>query len=54
MKPLTIKMKRLILKVLVQIIYRFSERTPSDIKYSEKNYRVANAVLAVGELAKLV
>lgn len=46
-------MKKLILKLLEQIIYKFSEHTPPDVKFSERNLRVANAALAIHELSKL-
>ena len=48
------KMKKLILKVIEWAIYRMSEYTPPEVKYSERNYRVAKAALAVGELRELL
>lgn len=47
-------MKKLILKVLEQIIYRFSEHTPPEVKYSERNCRVAKAALAIHELSEIL
>lgn len=43
-------MKNLILKTIQKIIYIFSEKTPPEVKYSERNYKVARAILAIGEL----
>lgn len=34
-------MKILLLKIIKQIIYRFKERTPPEVKYSERNRLVA-------------
>ena len=47
-------MKNLILRVIEQVIYRMSEHTPPEIKYSERNYKVAKAALAVSELRKFL
>lgn len=47
-------MKTIILKLIEQIIYRFSEHTPPEVKSSERNYKVAKATLAVGELRELL
>lgn len=43
-------MKRLILKIIVFIIYRYSERTSPDVKYSERNCKVAKAALSVEDI----
>jgi hypothetical protein len=46
-------MKRLILKVIEWTVCRMSEHTPPEVNYSERNYRVAKAALAVSELREL-
>mgnify|MGYP005997124085 CR=1 FL=1 len=46
-------MKKIILKLLGQIIYMFSEKTAPNVKYSEKNHKVAEATLAIQALTKL-
>lgn len=43
-------MKRRILKFIVQVIYRFAEHTPSEVKKSKRNILVAKAALSVDEL----
>ncbi len=43
-------MKKLILKLIVQIIYKFKEHTSSEVKYSKRNHKVAAAALAIGVL----
>lgn len=43
-------MKKVILKIIEQIIYRFSEKTPPAVKKSERNILVATAALAVTDL----
>lgn len=48
------QMKKIILRVIIRIIYSFSERTPPEVKYSERNFRVASAALAAGELESIV
>lgn len=47
-------MKKIILKLIKKIVYKFSEFTPPDVKYSERNYRVAKAALAIDELIDIV
>ena len=46
-------MKKLTLKFIEQIIYHFSEYTPPEVKYSERNYRVGKAALAIKDLYNL-
>jgi len=41
---------KIILEGLEQIIYTYSETTPSNIKSSERNRLVANAALAISKL----
>jgi len=43
-------MKNLILKAVEWAVYRMAEYTPPEVKYSERNFKVAKAALAVGEL----
>lgn len=43
-------MKLFILKVIEKIIYSMSEHTPPEVKFSERNYKVAKATLEIREL----
>jgi hypothetical protein len=47
-------MKNLLLKLIEQIIYKMSENTLPNVKYSKQNYKVAKAALAVSELRKFL
>lgn len=47
-------MKKLILKIIEKILYTFSEYTPPEVKYSERNYRVAKAAISVKELSDII
>jgi hypothetical protein len=47
-------MKCIILRVIEWTLYRMSEYTPPEIKYSERNCRVAKAAIAVRELRALL
>jgi len=43
-------MKRTALKLAKEVVYEYSETTTPEVKHSEQNYLVANAVLAIGKL----
>lgn len=43
-------MKIILLKILSKIVYRFSEHPQPNVNYSERNYKVAKAVIAINEL----
>lgn len=43
-------MKILLLKIIKQIIYRFSERTPPEVKFSQRNYCIGRACEAIDDL----
>jgi len=45
-------MKKLILNIIIQVLYRYSKKTPAYIKSSNRNLLVAKATLAVLELKK--
>lgn len=47
-------MKKLILRIIKQIIYRMSEHTPAHVKYSERNHKIGSVVLTIDELIKLI
>lgn len=47
-------MKRIILKVIEQILYRMCEHTTPEVKSSQRNYLVAKSALAVGELREFL
>jgi len=49
MKPI----KKMILKLVQQIIYKYSERTPPNIKHSKRNYVVSKIALSINELIEL-
>ncbi len=43
-------MKRTALKLAKQIVFEYSETTPTEVKSSQQNMLVAKAALAIGEL----
>jgi hypothetical protein len=43
-------MRILILKIIKQVIYRFSERTPPHVKFSQRNYCIGRACEALDHL----
>lgn len=43
-------MKILLLKIIKQIIYRFSERTPPEVKISNRNQVVATICFSIDKL----
>ena len=45
--------RRFVLVIMAQIVYRFKEKTEPKVKYSKINHKVAEAALAIRELAKL-
>lgn len=45
-------MKILILKAIKQIIYRYSEHTPPEVKYSSRNHIVATICSDIDTLIK--
>lgn len=47
-------MKKAILKLVKIIIFRFSEKTKAEVKYSELNFRVAKVLLSIEELGKII
>lgn len=42
------------LKEIRKTIYKYSEYTPADVKYSEINYTIAEATMAISKLIKLI
>lgn len=47
-------MKKIILTVIECIIFRYSEKCAPEVKYSELNGRVAEAILAVSKLKDFI
>lgn len=45
-------MKIILLKIIKQIIYRFSERTPPNVKSSNRNYIVGQTAVRIDSLIK--
>ena len=41
-----------VLKAIKQIVYQFSERTAPSVKFSQRNYLVAQITLAIDDLIK--
>ena len=47
-------MKKLFLRLLAQIVYRFAETTPPGVKFSERNQKVAESALALQALSNAI
>ena len=45
-------MSKLILKLIKQIVFRYAEHTPPEVKSSTRNYKVAAINLAIDNLIK--
>lgn len=45
-------MKKLILNIIKQVVYKFSERTPPEVKYSERNQLVATICFNIDKLIR--
>lgn len=47
-------MKTLILKAIKQIVYRFSEKTPPEVKYSLRNKVIGDICYSIGTLIVMI